>query len=55
MRLDRFVAVALGVLALVEIFVGHAVPGPRPVATAIALGLAAFSVYCFARARHPVG
>ncbi len=41
MRLDRFVAAAAALLALVEIFVGHAVPGPRPVAVAIALCLSA--------------
>ncbi len=41
MKLDRFVAAAVAVIALAEIFVGHAMPGPRPVAALIALGLGA--------------
>jgi signal transduction histidine kinase len=40
-RIDRFVAAALVPLALIEIYVGHAVPGPRPIAVPIALALAA--------------
>ena len=41
MKLDRFVAAAIAVIAPVEIFVGHAMPGPRWVAVLVALGLAA--------------
>jgi signal transduction histidine kinase len=40
-KLDRLVAAALVPLALIEIFAGHAVPGPRPLGVLIALALAA--------------
>ena len=41
MKLDRIVAAGVAVIGVVQIFAGNALPGPRPVAVLVVLGLAA--------------